>query len=80
MTKWECMKQVEKDMKELQNTCPILRVSFYYLFDLSFKHILAAMDLSRFLTPGDFVQTLTQTQPSGWKAPAGKAAGATRLL
>ncbi|XP_074459644.1 uncharacterized protein LOC141749666 [Larus michahellis] len=25
MTKWECMKQVEKDMKELQNTCPILR-------------------------------------------------------
>lgn len=42
------MKKLEKDMKKLEKTCPILQVSLYYLFDLSFKYFLVVFHVSSF--------------------------------
>lgn len=69
----KCMKKLEKDMKKLEKTCPILQVSLYYLFDLSFKYFLVVFHLSSLFTPGDFVQTPgSSLRPMPSKPAAGK--------
>lgn len=49
------MKRVEKDMESLEKNCTILKVSFYYLFDLSFKYFLLFSHSSSIFTSGDIV-------------------------
>lgn len=71
------MKRVEKDMKRLEEHCSILKVSFYYLFDLRFKYFLVVIHLSRFFTPGDFVQ---MPGSSLRPMPSNPAAGKPRSL
>lgn len=68
-----CLKTVKAGMEKLEENCPILKVSFYYLIDLSFKYFLVVFHLSSFFTPGDFVQmpgSLLRPMPS--KPAAGK--------
>lgn len=66
------MKKVEQDMKKLEEECSILKVSFYYLFDLSLKYFLVVIHLPRFFTPGDSVQ---MPGSSLRPAPSNPAAG-----